>query len=102
MSDIRRRQLKKAAEKVLLFFGLMALMMVPGSSETIPIAAQATLVHMDDAMVALTAVAGVSFSVAIALLVEEVVMGGMFRLMFARAQAQSRKPGQKENEYVAD
>lgn len=38
MSDIKRRQLKKAAEKVLLFISLMALMMVPGSSETIPIA----------------------------------------------------------------
>lgn len=35
MSDVTRRQLKKAAEKVLLFVGLMALMMVPGSSETI-------------------------------------------------------------------
>ncbi len=57
---------------------------------------------MENALVALTAVAGVSFSVAIALLVEEVVMGGMFRLMVARAQAQSRKPGRKENGYVAD
>lgn len=57
---------------------------------------------MENAMTALTAVAGVTFSVAIALVVEEVVMGGMFRLMFARAQAQTRKPGRKENEYVAD
>ncbi len=37
MSDVTRRQLKKAAEKVLIFLGLMALMMVPGSSETIPV-----------------------------------------------------------------
>lgn len=57
---------------------------------------------MENAMTALTAVAGVSFSVAIALVVEEVVMGGMFRLMFARSRAQMTKPGRKENEYVAD
>jgi lipoprotein-anchoring transpeptidase ErfK/SrfK len=36
MRDSSRRRIKKAAEKVLLFSGLMALMMVPGSSETIP------------------------------------------------------------------
>jgi len=36
MSDITRRQLKRAAEKVLLLVALMALMMVPGSSETMP------------------------------------------------------------------
>lgn len=36
MSDVSRRQLKKAAEKVLIFLSLMALMMVPGSSQTIP------------------------------------------------------------------
>ena len=35
MSDISRRQIKKAAEKVLIFVALMALMMVPGSSQTI-------------------------------------------------------------------
>ena len=35
MSDISRGRIKKAAEKVLLFLGLMALMMVPGSSQTI-------------------------------------------------------------------
>lgn len=44
MSDCKRRQLKKAAEKVLLFISLMALMMVPSSSETIPIAPQAKMV----------------------------------------------------------
>lgn len=44
MSDVKRRQLKKGVEKVLLFIGLMALMMVPGSSETIPIAPQAKVV----------------------------------------------------------
>lgn len=44
MSDVKRRQLKKAAEKVLLFVSLMALMMVPGSSETIPIAPQTKIV----------------------------------------------------------
>jgi len=37
MSDITRRQLKRAAEKVLLLVALMALMMVPGSSETMPV-----------------------------------------------------------------
>jgi hypothetical protein len=36
MREITRRQIKKTAEKALLFLGLMALMMVPGSSETIP------------------------------------------------------------------
>jgi len=35
MSDINRGRIKKAAEKVLLFLGLMALMMVPGSSQTV-------------------------------------------------------------------
>jgi hypothetical protein len=33
-----RRQLKKAAEKALIFLSLMALMMVPGSSQTMPAA----------------------------------------------------------------
>ncbi|MGE5206885.1 MAG: L,D-transpeptidase [Chlamydiota bacterium] len=36
MREITRRQIRKAAEKVLLFIGLMALMMVPGSSQTLP------------------------------------------------------------------
>ena len=36
MREVTRRQLKKAAEKVLLFLSLMALMMVPGSSQTVP------------------------------------------------------------------
>jgi lipoprotein-anchoring transpeptidase ErfK/SrfK len=40
MRDVTRRQIKKAAEKVLLFLGLMALMMVPGSSQTVPGTAQ--------------------------------------------------------------
>ena len=39
MREISRRQLKKAAGKVLIFLSLMALMMVPGSSQTIPTAA---------------------------------------------------------------
>ena len=56
---------------------------------------------MEQAMMALIAVAGVTFSVAIALLVEELVMGGMFRLMFVRAQAQIPEQRQEEEEYVA-
>ncbi len=56
---------------------------------------------MERAMMALIAVAGVTFSVAIALLVEELVMGGMFRLMFARAQAQIAEQRGKGEEYVA-
>ena len=39
MREISRRQLKKAAEKALIFLSLMALMMVPGSSQTMPTAA---------------------------------------------------------------
>ncbi|HEV2115250.1 MAG TPA: hypothetical protein VGR48_04435 [Terriglobales bacterium] len=57
---------------------------------------------MENAMMAAFAVAGVTFSVAIALLVEEVVVGGMFRLMFARAQAQRSEQRRKEAGYVAD
>jgi hypothetical protein len=57
---------------------------------------------MENAMMAVFAVAGVGFSVAIALLVEEVVMGGMFRLMFARAQAQRSEQRRRKEEYVAD
>jgi hypothetical protein len=56
---------------------------------------------MENAVMALVAVAGVVFSVAIALLTEELVVGGMFRLMFARAQAQRSEQRRKENEYVA-
>ncbi len=44
MRQITRRQLKKAAEKVLLFAGLMALMMVPASSQTVPAPAPKRLV----------------------------------------------------------
>lgn len=36
MRDKTRRQIRKAAEKLLLFVGLMALMLVPGSSQTLP------------------------------------------------------------------
>ncbi|HLK34635.1 MAG TPA: hypothetical protein VKT29_16185 [Terriglobales bacterium] len=43
---------------------------------------------MESAMTALVAVAGLTFSVAIGLLVEELVFGTMFRLVFAQA----RKP----------
>ncbi|HEY6939459.1 MAG TPA: hypothetical protein VI424_20015 [Terriglobales bacterium] len=57
---------------------------------------------MENAMMAVFAVAGVGFSVAIALLVEEVVVGGMFRLMFARAYAQRSKQRRREEGYVAD
>ncbi len=57
---------------------------------------------MANAMMALFAVAGVSFSVAIAFLVEELVVGGMFRLMFARAQAQFAEQNRKEENYAGD
>jgi hypothetical protein len=57
---------------------------------------------MENTMMAVFAVAGVGFSVAIALLVEEVVVGGMCRLMFARAQAQRSEQRRREEEYVAD
>ena len=57
---------------------------------------------MENAMMAVFAVAGVGFSVAIALLVEEVVVGGMVRLMFARAHAQRSEQRRREEEYVAD
>ena len=42
MREISRRQLKKAGEKALIFLSLMALMMVPGSSQTIPAAGPRT------------------------------------------------------------
>ena len=54
---------------------------------------------MENAMMALFAVAGVTFSVAIAFLVEELVVGGMFHLMFARAQIAEQR--RKEEKYVA-
>ncbi|HKT69838.1 MAG TPA: hypothetical protein VJP83_10390 [Terriglobales bacterium] len=57
---------------------------------------------MESAMMAVFAVAGVGFSVAIALLVEEMVVGGMFRLMFARAHAQRSEQRRRGEEYVAD
>ncbi|HJS97551.1 MAG TPA: hypothetical protein VJ756_00570 [Terriglobales bacterium] len=57
---------------------------------------------MENAMMVVFAVAGVGFSVVIALLVEEVVVGGMFRLMFARAHAQRSEQRRREKEYVAD
>ncbi len=44
MREITRRHIKKAAEKVLLFAGLMALMLVPGSSQTMPAPAPKRLV----------------------------------------------------------
>jgi len=53
-------------------------------------------------MMAVFAAAGVGFSVVIALLVEELVVGGMFRLMFARAHAQRSEQRRREEEYVAD
>ena len=57
---------------------------------------------MENAMMALFAVAGVAFSLAVALLVEEMLVGGMFRLIFARAHAQRSEQRRKEEEYVAD
>jgi len=57
---------------------------------------------MENAFMAVCAVAGMTFSIAIALLVEEVVVGKMFRLMFARAQAQRSEQRRKEKQYVAD
>ena len=42
MGENSRRRLKKAAEKVLIFLSLMALMMVPGSSQTMPAAGPQT------------------------------------------------------------
>ena len=57
---------------------------------------------MENAMMAVFAVAGVTFSLAIAFLVEELVVGGMFRLMFARAHAQVAEQRRKEESYVAD
>jgi hypothetical protein len=44
MRRISRRQLKKAAEKVFIFLSLLALMMVPGSSQTMPAPAPKRLV----------------------------------------------------------
>lgn len=57
---------------------------------------------MENAMMGLFAVAAVTFSVAIAFLVEELVVGGMFHLMFARAQAQTAEQRQKGENYVAN
>lgn len=57
---------------------------------------------MENTMMAVFAVAGVTFSIAIAFLVEELVVGGMFRLMFARAHAQAAEQRRKEGSYVAD
>jgi len=57
---------------------------------------------MENVMMAVFAVGGVGFSIAIALLVEEVVVGGMFRLMFARGHAQRSEQRRREEEYVAD
>ena len=57
---------------------------------------------MTQAWMALLVVAALSFSLAIALLVEELVVGRMFHLLFARAQAQVSEQRRKENHYVAD
>ena len=57
---------------------------------------------MENTMMAVFAVVGVTFSIAIAFLVEELVVGGMFRLMFARAHAQAAEQRRKEKSYVAD
>ena len=57
---------------------------------------------MENAITALFAVAAVTFSVAIALLVEELVVGGMFQLLFARAHAHRAEQRRREENYVAD
>lgn len=57
---------------------------------------------MEYAMTAFLAAAGLTFSVAIGLLVEELVVGGMFRLLFARPHAPIPKAGRKGGSYVAD
>lgn len=57
---------------------------------------------MQSAITAVFAVAGLTFSVAIALLVEELVVGGMFRLLFARAHAHNTELRRKERNYAAD
>lgn len=57
---------------------------------------------MENAMTALFAVAGLTFSLAISLLVEELFVGGMFRLLFARAHAHNTELRRKEGNHVAD
>ena len=57
---------------------------------------------MENVMAGLFAVAGLAFSLAIALLVEELVVGGMFRLLFVRAHAHNTEPRRKEAHYAAD
>ena len=49
---------------------------------------------METALTALFAVAGLTFSVALALLVEELVFGAMFRLVFALP----RKPASRRSD----
>ena len=48
---------------------------------------------MDTAMTALVVVAGMAFSLAMALLAEELIVGELFRLIFAR-QAERSSGGQ--------
>lgn len=57
---------------------------------------------MEFATTALFAMAGLTFSIAIALLVEELVVGRMFRLLFARVPAPITKVDRKGDNYVAD
>jgi lipoprotein-anchoring transpeptidase ErfK/SrfK len=55
MREITRRRIQKTAEKLLLFFGLMALMLVPGSSQEMPAAQsrRTVLVSLPDRKLAL-------------------------------------------------
>jgi lipoprotein-anchoring transpeptidase ErfK/SrfK len=54
MRDATRRTIHKTAEKLLLFFGLMALMLLPGSSQTLPAVPQRlVLVSIPDRKLAL-------------------------------------------------
>lgn len=58
---------------------------------------------METTLTALCALAGLTFSVSIALLVEELVLGRMFHLLFARTRnARTAAQTRKEDKYVAD
>lgn len=51
---------------------------------------------MQLAITAMTVVAGMVFSIAIALLVEELIFGEVFRLFFARGAVERIRSGQQE------
>jgi len=54
---------------------------------------------MESTMTALYALAGLTFSVSIALVIEELLLGKMFQLLFSRNR---NTQTQKEEKYVAD